>query len=380
MLDITGDDVAALNDEDLRTLVGRLCESEMRRRNLPRASVTWGGDQTAKDAGLDVRVDLPPDTPIDGFIPKARTGFQVKRQDMPRSAIIAEMRPDGALRPVIAELAVLCGGYVIVSSRGSTSDFALKNRRAAMVEAVKDAANAANLVLDFYDRNRIATWVRDHLGLVPWIRSRIGKSIQGWRSYESWSHAPQERSYLADGAARIKTGDRHEGEGLTAIDGINKIRDLLRTPGHVVRLVGLSGVGKTRLVEALFDSTVGVNALDPSLAIYTDVAHGPIPQPVILASDLIAKQERAILVIDNCPPAVHRELSEIARSAGTSLSAITVEYDIREDQPEGTAVFALEPSSQAVIQSLISERFSDLSAVDRQTTRGMTGYNVDGDH
>jgi hypothetical protein len=30
MLEITGDDIALLNDEDLRTLVGRMCESEMR--------------------------------------------------------------------------------------------------------------------------------------------------------------------------------------------------------------------------------------------------------------------------------------------------------------------------------------------------------------
>lgn len=34
MLEITGDDIAALKDEDLRTLVGRLSEEEVRRRNL----------------------------------------------------------------------------------------------------------------------------------------------------------------------------------------------------------------------------------------------------------------------------------------------------------------------------------------------------------
>jgi len=47
---------------------------------------------------------------------------------------------------------------------------------------------------------------------------------------------------------------------------------VLRIPGHVARLVGLSGVGKTRLAEALFDSTFGEEALDSSLAIYTNVA------------------------------------------------------------------------------------------------------------
>lgn len=59
MFEITGNDIAQLNDEDLRSLVGLLCESEVRRRGLPTSSVTWGGDQRAVDGGVDVRVALP---------------------------------------------------------------------------------------------------------------------------------------------------------------------------------------------------------------------------------------------------------------------------------------------------------------------------------
>ena len=133
--------------------------------------------------------------------------------------------------------------------------------------------------MDFYDRGRVATWVRGHAGLNPWVRSTIGKSIPGWRAYGSWSYRPEgaDADYLVDAASRIKTGDKDEGDGISATDGINKIRNVLRTPGHVVRLIGLSGVGKTRLVEALFEPAVGINALDPSLAVYTDVADGPDP-------------------------------------------------------------------------------------------------------
>ena len=378
MFEISSDDIAALNDEDLRTLVGLLCEAELRRRNLTSSAVTWGGNQTAKDGGLDVRVALASGTIIDGFIPKADTGFQVKKPDMPRAAIIDEMRPKGVVRPVIIELAKASGAYVIVSASGSTSDSSLNSRRGAMAEALQDISGVSNLTLDFYDRNRIATWARDHVGLIPWVRSRIGKSISGWRSYGSWSHMPEQAdpTYLVDEAARIKTGDKDEGDGLSATDGINKIRDVLRTPGHVVRLVGLSGVGKTRLVEALFDPTVGANSLDPSLAIYTDIAKGPDPQPAGLASDLIAGRTRAILVIDNCPPDTHRQLCDIVRSAGTTISVITVEYDIREDQPEGTDVFVLDTSSLALIETLVSKRFPGLSQIDGRTIAEFSGGNA----
>jgi hypothetical protein len=378
MLEVTGDDIAALSDEDLRALVGQLCEAELRRRNLPPSAVTWGGNHAAADGGLDVRVALASGTSIDGFVPKPNTGFQVKKQNMPRNAILGEMKPKGIVRPVILELANASGAYVIVSSMGSTSDSGLKSRKNAMAEALQGVAGAANLVLDFFDRSRIATWTRDHAGLIPWVRSRIGKAIPGWQGYGSWSHAPEgvEPAYLVDDAARIRTGHKDEGDGLSATEGINRIRDVLRTPGHVVRLVGLSGVGKTRLVEALFDPTIGANSLAPSLAIYTDVAEGPNPQPAGLASDLIAGRMSAILVIDNCPPDIHRRLSDIARSAGTTVSVITVEYDIREDQPEGTDVFALDTSSLSLIETLVSKRSPGLSQIDARTIAEFSGGNA----
>src|SRR4030088_1798785 len=97
MFEITGDHIAELNDEDLRSLIGLLCEDELRRRGLPASAVTWGGNQNAKDGGLDVRVALPAGTVIDGFIPRAATGFQVKVPDMPRQGIIDEMKPSGVV-------------------------------------------------------------------------------------------------------------------------------------------------------------------------------------------------------------------------------------------------------------------------------------------
>ncbi|WP_407123438.1 hypothetical protein [Bradyrhizobium sp. STM 3561] len=371
MFEITGDDIAALNDTDLRTLVGRLCEAELRRGGLPVSAVTYGGNQTAKDGGLDVRVAAPAGSTVGGFIPKAQTGFQVKAQDMARGDILNEMKPKPgkALRPSIIELADMDGAYVIVSSKGSVTDNALTDRRDAMVDALAGTSATGKLFLDFYDRDRMATWVRDHAGVIPWVRAKVGKAVPGWKSFGSWSLAPEgaESSYLFDAHARIRTGDKDEGDGISAIDGINKIREVLSRPGRVVRLAGLSGVGKTRLAEALFDPSVGDTALDPSLAIYTNVADEPNPPPVGLASDLNANETRAILVVDNCPPELHRTLSEATRAQGSSISVITIEYDIRDDQPEGTDVFRLDTSSIELIEKLVVRRYPDLSQVDART-------------
>lgn len=378
MFEITSNDISLLNDEDLRTLVGRLCESEVRNRGLSASSVTWGGDQNASDGGLDVRVALPSNVDIEGFVPRPATGFQVKKPKMPPAKILAEMCPSGVLRSTIQDLADQSGAYVIVSSADSTSDISLRNRRKAMAEAVKDLPNANALTLEFYDRTRLATWVRDHAGLIPWVREKIGKAIHGWHSYGAWAYAPDGLSgeYLLDDKLRIHTGMEAEEEGIRALEGIKRIRDTVQEAGMVVRLVGLSGVGKTRLVQALFDDRIGENSLDPSLAIYTNIADGPDPQPIDLVADLISGSTRAIVVVDNCPPDLHGRLSDLCRSPEGQVSLISVEYDIREDQHERTEVYSLAPSSIDLIDKLVRHRFPEISPVDAKTIAESSGGNA----
>jgi hypothetical protein len=378
MFEITAEDIALLNDEDLRSLVGRLCESEMRRRGISPSCVTWGGNQNAKDGGIDVRVTLPSHVESEGFIPRPNTGFQVKAEDTPPSKISPEMRPDGTLRPAIRELADQSGAYIMVSSEGSTSYIALQSRRDAMKQAISDLPNADALHLDFYDRRRLETWLRDHTGTVLWVRERIGKPLQGWSGYGAWSYEPggPGSEYLLDNELRIKTHRQTAKPGLSAIEGIQSIRDTLRNPRGIVRLVGLSGVGKTRLLQALFDDRVGEHSLDPTLATYTNLADMPNPQPTALASELKNTGKRAILAVDNCPPDLHQRLSEVCRSDGSLLSLISIEYDIQEDQPEGTDVFVLEAASVNLTENLIRRRFPELSAVDARRIGDFSGGNA----
>ena len=75
MLEITPQDIAQLDDKQLRTVVGLLCEAELRGRGYSTAAVAWGGDQNAKDGGLDVLVSLPDNNAIDGFIPRQSDGL-----------------------------------------------------------------------------------------------------------------------------------------------------------------------------------------------------------------------------------------------------------------------------------------------------------------
>jgi hypothetical protein len=56
-LELKGEPVGSLGDEHLKSLVIKLCEAELRRSVRPSSAVA-GGNQTASDGGVDVRVQL----------------------------------------------------------------------------------------------------------------------------------------------------------------------------------------------------------------------------------------------------------------------------------------------------------------------------------
>lgn len=377
IFEITGDDIKALRDDDLRALIGLLCEKDYRKANLATAGIKWGGHQDAPDGGFDVVVNG--NTLLPGsYIPRANTAFQVKKPAMPPSEINKEMRPNGILRESISELIAAKGAYIIVSSSASTTEANINSRKAAMRAAILNVGSFEDLHLDFYDRGRVASWVRSHPVMTFWVREKIGQISKGWRSYGNWCMSPLglDEGYLLDDIVRLRirteTGDRTK----NAVDSINYLRRKLSVPRAALRLVGLSGVGKTRFVQALFDDSIGENALNKTDVIYTDMSDGPQPSPTDIATYLIEENTKVVLIIDNCPPDLHKKLTAICIGLNSQISLLTIEYDVREDLPEETDVLTLEPASEKIISQLIHRRFPHINNLDRQTIAEFSGGNA----
>lgn len=377
MFEISGNDITSLSDSDLRSLVYRLAIAELKAKGYPRSSVTAGGHQDAPDGGIDVRVECPADITNPDFVPRRRTGFQVKKPDMPPADIHGEMRPNGILRDVIGELARDSGSYVIISSQGSVTDKALTARRHAMRDALSNLPEATQLHTDFYDRDRLATWVNEYPGTAIWVRSRVGRPLAGWSSIGNWDAASDQepKPYLFNDKDCLIDESSHGREPLTVIKGIERLRARLRMPRQCIRLIGLSGLGKTRLVQALFEEGVGEEPLDLSLAVYTDYSEETIPTARDMARELIASGQRAILIVDNCNPNTHAELARHCSKDGSQVSLITVEYDVRDDEPEHTDVFRLQLGSLELVATWIKQEFTDLSEVDSRTIAGFSNGN-----
>lgn len=379
MLDFTGELIMRLGDEDLRTLVVKLCEAELRRAGQPSSALLAGGNQTAKDGGIDVRVQLAKSGGSLDFILRAATGFQVKCEDMPASGITKEMRPGGNLRESIKDLIANKGAYVIVSSKGTVADTFLRQRLRAMREAVADQPDASGLTVDFYDRDRLARWVRQYRGVEMWVREVVNARLQGWQGNAAWAGGKQGDPYIHDDTDRLT--ERRVGGAANVLSvpaGVDRLRATLKKPGQVIRIIGLSGTGKTRLVQALFEPGVGnIKPLDEALALYTDLGHSPDPTARDMLLHLGAIEQRAIVIVDNCNPTTHRTLTEVVRQYPNQLSLVTVEYDVADDDlPEATDVFVLAPSSPQVLEGILARLAPHLTAPDRHRITEFAGGNA----
>jgi len=365
IFDIDKSFIKAVDDETARELVARLCRAELRAQGFPESAVTWGGDQRAKDGGVDVRVDCPSPLRSPDFVKKARTVFQVKAERFPPSKIQGEMAPKGALRPAIIELNETGGAYIIVSTQDDDTDLALQPRRDAILHCLSDYEINTSVQSDFYDSRRIADWIEKYPSIATWLRHKIGQPLWGWRPYGPWAYGEDDPAaeYLVDDRVRVFVPGADDGRCIT--DVITQLRQELEQTVSI-RMVGLSGVGKTRLVQALFDSRVCPETVAPPSenVIYADLADEPEPQPRTMLESLLESGSDSIVVIDNCGPDTHERLTGIIRRSGSRLKLITIEYDIRDDLPEDTLCYRLEGSSSEIITKLLRARYRRLSNSD----------------
>lgn len=361
IFDIEKDELLRLSDVQLEELIARLAEAEVALHGHSPARVSWSGSINAPDGGIDVHIQVPVDKLSTGFIERPDTIFQAKKQSMPKAEITKEMTPNGKLIPAISEQAKKGGSYIIVSLSDDCTPPMQGARLKAMQDAVEGYANSSNIHLGFYDRSKLAQWLRQHPSVMLWVKRILGRGYSGWQPYGAWSNPPKGVVDTLISAPGVRVSlPAGKGENLSIEDAIGPMRDIIRNTNKAIRIIGLSGVGKTRIVQALFDETVGIDALDRTGAVYVDTGDGPEPSATAVLDRLIAKGQPAIMILDNCSSELHSSLARKVSAAGGKVSLITIEYDIRDDKPQTTEVIYIEAVGPEVAKQLLIQRFPNI--------------------
>ena len=113
------------------------------------------------------------------------------------------------------------------------------------------------------------------------VNDKNQKHTNGWTSYCNWSNRNlEELPFIINDNSVIFKNDFSKDSKIPLLDGINEIRNTLLDIKNSVRLAGLSGVGKTRLAQSLFDDSIGENPLNKEMVIYGDVGDSLFPDPI----------------------------------------------------------------------------------------------------
>jgi|SRR5271165_2514801 len=340
VLSVTAEEIKALDEKLLVELLCQLLHVEAERAGLLRSGIHVPAQINIADGGEDGRIEWsggPEHTP---FLPGRLVQFQVKATDMGPARCAAEMRDeDGSVKPQIRGAIDTGGTYVIFCNRPSTKakiDERIGKMRQTLESTGLAGARAAKL--DFWDANRIADWANSHYPVALWVIERVRPGgILPFQSLETWGSEKNVAEFRFVADPRV--------EKVSA-----EIERTLCGSRGVLRLVGLSGLGKTRLaLEGFRTASTGLR----SRVLYTHSGFGS--EHILGVVQAIREYGKsAIIVVDDCPLDLHKQLAAIAEHLESQLSLVTIDYDPTHVSAEH-ATLGIERAEDHVIVDIIRQ-------------------------
>ncbi|MHA1279950.1 MAG: hypothetical protein ACTSQ8_22375 [Candidatus Helarchaeota archaeon] len=333
----------------------RLLWAEASRVGIGRNLIQVPGCINVGDGGIDAYIENA-DPLYDEIIPKGTTGFQIKSSDLSPAKCKEELHVqkslDDPLKPEIKRILDEGGNYVLVLFADLTTYKKRGRQHAVQTELSKFGYENQIRV---YAIDQLIGFTERFISLVTWLKSEFSQCL----SYSSWA----ERSDIKKPKTFIPDEKRNQ--------WIKKVRDILRGSEDVCpvfRIIGLSGIGKTRLVfEALSDDDL------KNRVIYFQSAD-QFRSSTLLNTIQTNGSISAILVIDECDIQNHDYFVRSFSSRGKRIALFTISHDFAQ-VPSPAKLIKLPPLGNDEIVKLIQSVSDGLPmSVVRKLTEFADGY------
>ncbi|WP_242927439.1 hypothetical protein [Pontibacter vulgaris] len=150
------------------------------------------------------------------------------------------------------------------------------------------------------------------------------------------------------------------------------VLDGLTNANQTIRILGLSGLGKTRILLEIFrpiDSNDN-SILLSSRVLYLNCNLYPNAEYQTIVSKAISEQTNPIIILDNCSITVHRQLIQLINREGNKASLISLDSnpeEIENDKVTGVNYIILRKEElTSVVDELLSSRFKNLKDESKQ--------------
>lgn len=351
--EVTGGNISALTERALPVLLRRSLVAEARANSLPADGVHVASNITTADGGEDGRISWPDGPSRTDYLPGRFCQFQLKSGQIgPTAAANEVLTPSGAVKEMV-RVALEQGASYLMLCGHSYSQQQIANRRKAILDAIREAGlSIRDGQVEFRDADQIADWVNCHPPVASWVLEQTQPGLLG--SLRSWTH----------------WSGRFEHDSLSWVEDQRlpelraRLQQIVATPRSVVRVVGLAGIGKSRLIlECLGPIEEDTSLSDIVLyAVASEAGPRAITRQV---QNLASNGGRAVVVVDECDAEVQRKLSGIVRHARSRLSLVTIEDQFAEGGVR-REMLKVPKAPRSVIEGIVDQFSAGYPSEDRR--------------
>ena len=323
----------------------RLLHAEARAHDLPTDGIHVASVINAPDGGEDGRIEWQKGPERTPSLPCRITQFQLKSGDVAPKKAGGDILLRGQVKPMVRRVMEAGGHYRMLCAKGYTKE-AIEKRESSIRRTIRDAGvSIADGQVTFWDAGQIAAWANQHPTVAIWMKEQTQPGTGGpFRSWTYWAGRPD-----------------HDGSPWVEDERLPPLRDRLRTaaktPRSVLRLVGLAGIGKSRLaLEALCPLS--------DMVLYADESEDGTRAIIHVARTLAETGSRSVVVVNRCTPDTHRALADTVRRRGSRLALVTLDDQIPAGTLDETTIKVNEAPS-AVVEAIIDRVSPNLASVDR---------------
>jgi len=351
ILEIEGRDIRSLTAEQLTMLLKRLLHLEAEDNGIGRSAVSVSFEINVPDGGKDGQIKWEDGPKPQDFIPSRFTLFQCKATYIGPGDCRKEVQTkNGELKPKVREVLDAGGAYVIFGSRKCQSTDKSE-------EGIRDGlracgrADADTVDVRVYDVERIVDWTNKFPPAIVWVMGCSERSVPaGAKSWDQWQTYEENKYEYACNETLYKH--------------MEALRRAVAEERAVVRVIGRSGLGKTRLALEAFRPPKNKGDIKKEtlscgvMYVCGDVAEGEV---IDFATDVCNGRKTGILVVDDCNPTLHRKLTKEARRTSSRVRLVTMDFELEEPQAPTKTIRVREEDCTGVVPEILKQAYPGLS-------------------
>ena len=355
--EVTLEHVADLSERTFPSLLRRLLSAEADADRLPNVRIHVPSSIHTPDGGEDGRIMWCGGRDHTRFLPARFCVFELKSGPIPVSrARHIPLSRSRSVKPMVRAALEEGAVYMVLCARSYVQQD-VDARESAMREALRGAGLAIeDMQVVFRDAEYIAAWTNRYPSVATWLREQIPRGSLGpFRSWSQWDQRVEHAGSLWVEDERLP-------------DLRARLRPSAMEPRRTLRIVGTSGIGKSRLALEALRSTAEeaqTGRFLRDLVLYVDLSESSPETINGVVQRLADDGQRAIVVVDRCPMENHRIFTNMVSRSGSGLSLITIDVEVPTGKLD-PSVIRIADAPPSVSEAIVDRELPDVSSTDRR--------------